>query len=154
MDRSDHLTAFWIGIMHSMTAKKSLVQKLRNRAGRLKAETYGLYLAARDRRTPWYVRFLVAAIAAYALSPIDLIPDFIPIIGYLDDLVLLPMLITLAIRLIPDQVLTECQGRAQRALESSRPVSRIAAGVILAFWSLSAALISWWAYNAFAPKQF
>lgn len=122
-----------------------MLKKLKKAAERLKAETLALYLAARDPRTPWYVRVLVAGIAAYALSPIDLIPDFLPVIGYLDDLVLLPMLIALAISLIPDHVLTACRVRARAALESRPPVSRGAAALIILLWTACAALGTWWA---------
>ena len=86
---------------------------LHQRARQLKAETWALYLAARDPRTPWYAKLLVAGIVAYACSPIDLIPDFVPVLGYLDDLVLLPLGIAWALQLIPPAVLVECRVRAQ-----------------------------------------
>ena len=85
------------------------LENLKDRAQILKIETYALYLAARDPRTPWYAKLLVTGVAAYALSPIDLIPDFIPILGYLDDLILVPLGIALAIKLIPRTILEECQ---------------------------------------------
>lgn len=110
-------------------------------------ETLALYLASRDPRTPWYARLLVAAIVAYALSPIDLIPDFIPVIGYLDDLLLVPLGILLAIRLIPDEVLADCRKRAE-AMQQKKPVSRIAAGIIILLWLLLAALLINWAYRS------
>ena len=91
----------------------TLLTELKKRTQQLKAETFALYLAARDPRTPWYAKFLVAGIVAYAFSPIDLIPDFIPIIGYLDDLILIPIGIALAVKLIPDSVLVECRAQAQ-----------------------------------------
>lgn len=109
-------------------------------------ETLALYLASRDPRTPWYARLLVAAIVAYALSPIDLIPDFIPVIGYLDDLLLVPLGILLAIRLIPDEVLADCRKRAA-AMQQKKPVSRIAAGVVITLWLLLAILLIDWAYH-------
>lgn len=87
-----------------------LREKLKQRARQLKAETFALYLAARHPDTPWYAKLLVATIVAYAFSPIDLIPDFIPIVGYLDDLVLIPMGIALAIKLVPPRA-----GRMQSA---------------------------------------
>jgi uncharacterized membrane protein YkvA (DUF1232 family) len=89
-----------------------LLEELKKRVGYLKAETFALYLAARDPRTPWYAKLVVAGIVAYAFSPIDLIPDFVPVLGYLDDLVLIPAGIALAIKLVPDQVLMECRARA------------------------------------------
>ncbi|MGY3534106.1 uncharacterized membrane protein YkvA (DUF1232 family) [Bradyrhizobium sp. USDA 4452] len=85
-------------------------------ARNLKRDSVALYLAARDPRVPWYAKALAVAIAAYALSPIDLIPDFIPVIGYLDDLMLLPLGIWLAISLVPDEVMTECRANANALL--------------------------------------
>jgi uncharacterized membrane protein YkvA (DUF1232 family) len=122
---------------------------LRQRARRLKAETWALYLAARHPGTPWYVRLLVAAIVAYALSPIDLIPDFVPVLGYVDDLLLLPLGIALAIRLIPPAVLIECRQQVQAALGSGRPVSRVAAAVVILIWLALAALALGWSWEAF-----
>ena len=86
--------------------------RIRNWAHRLKQDTLALYLVARHPQTPWLARFIIAGLAAYALSPIDLIPDFIPVVGYLDDLILLPLGIALAIRMIPPAVLTECRAAA------------------------------------------
>ncbi len=93
------------------------LERWRERARRLKRETYALYLAARDPRVPWYAKALAVCVVAYALSPIDLIPDFIPVLGYLDDLVLVPLGIALVLRLIPRDVLAECRQRAQEALD-------------------------------------
>jgi uncharacterized membrane protein YkvA (DUF1232 family) len=90
-----------------------LLKELKRRARYLKSETFALYLAARDPRTPWYAKLVVAGIVAYAFSPIDLIPDFVPVLGYLDDLVLIPAGIALAIRLVPDPVLMECRAQVQ-----------------------------------------
>jgi uncharacterized membrane protein YkvA (DUF1232 family) len=95
-----------------------MLEKLKQRARHLKAETFALYLAARDPRTPWYAKLLVAGIVAYAFSPIDLIPDFVPVLGYLDDLVLIPMGITLAIKLVPHSVLAECRAQAQETIKN------------------------------------
>jgi uncharacterized membrane protein YkvA (DUF1232 family) len=106
----------------------------RARVAALKRETLALYLAARDPRTPWYARAVVAAVAAYALSPIDLIPDFIPVLGLLDDVLVLPLGITLALRLIPEDVIGECRARAAEAFATGRPVSRSAALAIVAIW--------------------
>jgi uncharacterized membrane protein YkvA (DUF1232 family) len=126
-----------------------LLSNLKQRACNLKAETFALYLAARDPRTPWYAKLLVAGIVAYAFSPIDLIPDFVPVLGYLDDLILIPMGIALAIKLIPHVVLAECRTRSQETIQKGRPVSRIAGAVIVAFWLVLAALCIVWAYEAF-----
>ena len=107
---------------------------LHQRARQLKAETWALALAVRDPRTPWYAKLLVAGIVAYACSPIDLIPDFIPVLGYLDDLILLPLGITWALRLIPPAVLVECRVRAQENVLAGKPVSWVAGAVIVVLW--------------------
>jgi uncharacterized membrane protein YkvA (DUF1232 family) len=127
----------------------SLLAELKQRAHRLKAETFALYLVARHPETPWYAKFFVAGIVAYAFSPIDLIPDFVPVLGYLDDLILIPMGIALAIRMVPPSVLTECRTRAQEVMSQGKPVSRIAATVIVVIWIALAALFTVWAYNTF-----
>jgi len=106
----------------------------RARVAALKRETLALYLAARDPRTPWHARMVVAAVAAYALSPIDLVPDFIPVLGLLDDAVLLPLGIALALRLIPAEVITESRAKAAEKFATGRPVSRSAALAIVAIW--------------------
>jgi len=108
----------------------------------LKRESLALYYAARDARTPWYARLLAGAIVAYALSPIDLIPDFIPVLGLLDELLLLPAAIWLALRLVPEQVLVESRARAEAALE--RPTSRVAAVVIVFVWIACALAVGAW----------
>ena len=125
-----------------------LLENLKTRVRHLKSETWALYLAARHPRTPWYAKLFVAAVVAYAFSPIDLIPDFVPVLGYLDDLVLVPLGIALAIRMIPPDVLAECRARAREA--ESRPASRAAAAVIVCVWVLLAALCALWAWEAFA----
>jgi uncharacterized membrane protein YkvA (DUF1232 family) len=130
-----------------------LLDELKQRAHRLKAETFVLYLAARHPDTPWYAKLLVAAIMAYALSPIDLIPDFIPIVGYLDELVLIPMGIALAIRMVPSSVLAECRARAQELMENDKPVSRIAGVVIVTIWLALTALCFAWAFEIFMPAS-
>jgi uncharacterized membrane protein YkvA (DUF1232 family) len=118
--------------------------RLKQQARALKAETLALYLAARDPRTPWYAKVLVGGIVAYALSPIDLIPDFIPVLGYLDELILLPLGIAMAIRLMPANIMAECRSRAHEALEDGKPVSRMAAAVIIGLWLGLAVLGIWW----------
>ncbi|WP_435627732.1 YkvA family protein [Candidatus Ferrigenium straubiae] len=131
----------------------ALLAELKKRARHLKAETFALYLAARDPRTPWYAKFLVAGIVAYAFSPIDLIPDFVPVLGYLDDLILIPIGISLAIKLIPYPVLAECRARAQETIQNGKPVSRVAGTVIIAIWLVLAALCIVWAYEAFMVQS-
>lgn len=118
--------------------------KLKERVHHLKGETFALYLAARHPGTPWYAKAFVAGVVAYAFSPIDLIPDFIPVLGYLDDLILVPLGIVIAIRMIPPAVLAECRVRAQAMMADGKPTSRTAAIVIIGIWILVAALFSLW----------
>ena len=98
----------------------------------LRRDAHALYLVARDPRVPWYAKALAIAIAGYALSPIDLIPDFIPIIGYLDDLIVVPLGIALVVRLIPPNIMAEHRALAEAAQD--RPVSWVAAAIIVAVW--------------------
>ena len=123
-----------------------MLEALKQKARVLKRETLALYLAARHPGTPWWAKLWVAAIVAYALSPIDLIPDFIPVLGYLDDLILLPLGLALAIRMVPPEILAECRGRAAATLAGGKPVSRTAAAVIVGVWCLLAGLLllGWW----------
>jgi uncharacterized membrane protein YkvA (DUF1232 family) len=125
---------------------RDLVKTWQAHAKRLKAETYALYLAYRDPRVPWYAKLFAACVVGYAFSPIDLIPDFVPILGYLDDLVLVPLGIALAIKMIPPSVLAECRQRAKDAID--KPSNRFAAAVIVAIWLLlaGAALFSIWSF--------
>ena len=112
----------------------------KTQAKKLKQETYALFLAYRHPHTPWYAKLLAGVVAAYAFSPIDLIPDFIPILGYLDDLVLVPLGIALALRLIPPEVMDESHERARSELEKGKPVNQIAAAVIILVWLSIASL--------------
>jgi uncharacterized membrane protein YkvA (DUF1232 family) len=111
------------------------------RARQLQAEVYALYLALRDPRVPWYAKAVAACVVGYALSPIDLIPDFIPVLGYLDDLVLIPLGIALVLRMIPPAVMVECRARARAELADGKPVSRAAAAVIVAIWVVLVVLV-------------
>lgn len=117
-----------------------MLQNWKQRVRRLKFKTYALYLAYRDPRTPWYARLFAAAVVAYAFSPIDLIPDFIPVLGYLDDLVIVPLGIFLALKLIPPQVMDDAEAKAETLRRQGKPVSRIGAVFIVAVWLLVAAL--------------
>jgi uncharacterized membrane protein YkvA (DUF1232 family) len=117
------------------------------RVKKLKSETYALYLAIRDPRTPWYAKAFTSLVVAYAFSPIDLVPDFIPVLGYLDDLILIPLGIALSVRMIPYTVLEECRTQAQTAFESGKPVSRGTAVGIVLIWLLLAALVIKWVWQ-------
>jgi uncharacterized membrane protein YkvA (DUF1232 family) len=116
-------------------------QKWRQQARQLKTEIYAMYLAYKDPRVPWYARVFAACVVAYAFSPIDLIPDPIPILGYLDDLILIPLGIVLARKMIPPNVLAECREKAQLEMSQGKPKNWIAAGVIVVIWLLLAALV-------------
>jgi uncharacterized membrane protein YkvA (DUF1232 family) len=109
----------------------SMVGRLRSWARSIKRDVHALYLSARDPRVPWYAKAVALAVAAYALSPIDLIPDFIPVIGYLDDLILVPIGIIVAVKLIPPIVLAEHRATA---LQVPLQAGRTAAFVIIAVW--------------------
>ncbi|PSO92584.1 MAG: hypothetical protein BRC48_13895 [Cyanobacteria bacterium QS_9_48_30] len=112
----------------------------RKKVGQLQQEINALYLGSKDPRVPWYAKALLVCILAYAFSPIDLIPDFIPVLGYLDDLLLLPLGIVLVLKMIPTQVLHECRAKAKAV--RSRPVSWLTAGVILVLWLLGIACVT------------
>ncbi|RUX24859.1 DUF1232 domain-containing protein [Mesorhizobium sp. M7A.F.Ca.US.011.01.1.1] len=114
----------------------------------IKRDVHALYLAARDPRTPWYAKALAVCVAGYALSPIDLIPDFIPVIGYLDDVILVPLGILAVVRMIPPEVMAE--HREAAALAADRPVSRSAAVIIVCIWAASIVLAGWLGYLYFA----
>jgi len=119
--------------------------RLREWARRLKRDVIALYLAARDPRVPWHAKAVAGCVAAYALSPIDLIPDFIPVLGYLDDVILVPAGIWLAMRLIPPQLLTEHRAAATATL--SRPQSRSGTIAIVAIWIVLAGAACWLTYR-------
>ena len=117
-----------------------MLDRLKCWARAIKTDVVALWLAARDPRTPWHAKAVAACVAAYALSPIDLIPDFIPVLGYLDDLLIVPAGILLAVRLIPARLMAEFREEARRR---DRPGSRAGMIAIVAIWLLSAALLIW-----------
>ena len=125
-----------------------MLDRLKHWARRIKRDAVTLYLAARDPRTPWYAKALAAVVVAYALSPIDLIPDFIPVLGYLDDIVIVPLGLLLVLRMIPSEVIEECRTRAQDMTE--RPTSRTAAVAVVLIWVGLAVWASWAVYGAYA----
>ncbi|HEY9795642.1 MAG TPA: YkvA family protein [Leptolyngbyaceae cyanobacterium] len=120
------------------------MQTWKQRARQLKKETYAIYIACKDPRVPWYARVFAGFVVAYAFSPIDLIPDVIPILGYLDDLVLVPLGIILVLKMIPPAVLAECRDKAEAAMNQGKPTSRIAAIVIVAIWLILGILLIIW----------
>jgi uncharacterized membrane protein YkvA (DUF1232 family) len=120
--------------------KMKAIEAWKQRARQLKVETYAIYLAYKDPRTPWYARIFAACVVGYAFSPIDLVPDPIPVLGYLDDLVLVPVGVALALKMIPQAVLAECREKAQAAMSQGKPTNWTAASVIIALWLLLAVL--------------
>lgn len=125
-----------------MPPKLSLSQFLKQKADALKKETFALYYGARDPRTPLAAKILAGIIVAYVVSPIDLIPDFIPIIGFLDDLILVPLGIVICLRMIPPQVMAEARIAAQKQVETT--TSWVAAAVVIAIWIALAVLLGVW----------
>ena len=121
------------------------------RVRNLKRDVVAIAFALRDPRVPWYAKAVGACVVAYALSPIDLIPDFVPVLGYLDDLVLVPLGLLLVLRLIPADILAE--HRAAAAAVVARPVSRAGAAVVIAIWVLAAALLVFVVARAFGVKM-
>ncbi len=121
----------------------SYKRTLRSRASALKNETLALYLACRDPRVPWYAKALGLAIIGYALSPIDLIPDFIPVLGYLDDIIIIPAGVALLLRLVPKPIMAEMRERARFEFARGTPKSRLAAGLVLSAWIVALALVVW-----------
>ncbi|WP_085032955.1 YkvA family protein [Ensifer aridi] len=122
-----------------------LVERAKQWARNLKRDVVALWIAARDPRTPWYAKAAAGAVAAYALSPIDLIPDFIPVLGYLDELVVLPIGIALAVRLIPSDLMAEY--RREAASRKVRPRSLIAALIIILIWTLVLFVLTYCVYQ-------
>ena len=113
----------------------------------VKRDVHALYLAGRDPRVPWHAKVLALLVAGYALSPIDLVPDFVPVVGYLDDVILVPLGIVLVVKLIPPGIMAE--HRASAAAAQDRPVSRVAAVIIAGIWLACAALAGWLCYRSF-----
>ena len=128
----------------------TLFARARAWARRIKRDTYALYLAVRDPRTPWYAKLFAACVVAYAFSPIDLIPDFIPILGYLDDVIIVPLGIVLALKLIPPAVMAECRAEADANRPSSKPHNYVGAVAVVAIWLLALAFSVQWALRLFA----
>jgi uncharacterized membrane protein YkvA (DUF1232 family) len=122
--------------------------RLKDRAQSIRRDIHAIYLAARDPRTPWYAKALAVCVAGYALSPIDLIPDFVPVLGYLDDAVIVPLGILAVVKLIPAGIMADHRAAAARAAE--RPVSRTAAAVIALIWVGSIALTAWMTWRCLA----
>ncbi len=124
-------------------SETTVLQRWKQRAHALKKEVYALYLAYRDPRTPWYAKAVAAFVVAYAFSPIDLIPDPIPVLGYLDDLVLVPLGAALALRLVPPEVMVDARVKTEELLRAGKPVSWGGVVIIGMIWITLAGLALW-----------
>lgn len=111
-----------------------MIKKIKAWAKNLKRQILILYFACKDDRVPWYAKLFTACVVAYALSPIDLIPDFIPILGYLDEVILLPLGILAALKMIPKDVLSECEVKAEEVVKNGKPKNWIAGSIIVLIW--------------------
>ena len=120
-----------------------MLAKLKQRAISLKKEAYALYFAARDPRVPWYAKAFMSLVLAYAFSPIDLIPDFIPVFGYLDDLIIVPLGIALSLKMIPAQVMIDARKKAEDLLQKGEPVSRLGVFIIIFTWLIILIAVIW-----------
>ncbi len=121
--------------------KPGFITFWKQQARALKRQVMTLYFAYRDPRTPWHARAFAVLVVAYAFSPIDLIPDFIPVLGYLDDLVLVPLGVWLALKMVPPQVMADCRARAEADLGDAKGRFKFMAVIIVALWLLAIALV-------------
>ena len=119
-----------------------MLERVKQNARTIRRDTYALYLACRDPRVPWYAKALAGAVLAYALSPIDLIPDFIPVIGYLDDLLIVPAGLALVRRMIPAAVLAEHRATAAERIEARAPGSKVGAAIVMSVWLATLVLVA------------
>jgi uncharacterized membrane protein YkvA (DUF1232 family) len=124
-----------------------MIQRIRQWARLARRDVYAVYRAARDPRVPWYAKALAFCVAGYALSPIDLIPDFVPVLGYMDDVIIVPLGILIVVKLIPPEIIAE--HRALAAASQGRLVSHTAAIVIVVVWAASIVVAAWLCYRAF-----
>ncbi|WP_373530719.1 YkvA family protein [Nostoc sp.] len=131
-----------------------MMHNWKQRVKKLKQETYTLYYACKDSRLPWYTRLLAICVVAYLLSPIDLIPDFIPVLGYLDDLLLVPIGIILLLKLIPEDVIDESREKAITAIATgkNKPTNLLAAGIFICIWILTGVVFLFWLKNLLAKS--
>src|SRR6267378_2682149 len=144
--QSQNLRRFVVsGGKSSMVQYRAMRDRLKNWARVIKRDVHALHLAGRDPRVPWYAKALALVVAGYALSPIDLIPDFIPVLGYLDDLIIVPFGIWLVVRLIPEEIRAEYRAMANEA--GQRPVSRAGMVAIISLWLFGALTLGWIGYG-------
>jgi len=137
-----------VDVFEAWENHSTMSQRARRWARLVKRDVHAIYRAARDPRVPWYAKALAICVAGYALSPIDLIPDFVPILGYMDDVVIVPLGLLIVIKLIPAEIMAE--HRALAAAAQDRPVSHTAAIVIVIVWAACILLAGWLCYRSFA----
>src|SRR5215217_9221785 len=125
------------------------LESWKQHARQLSAQTYALYLAYRHPRTPWYAKVFAALVVGYVFSPIDPIPDFIPGVGLLDEMVVVPIGVWIAAKMIPQEIMEECQEKAREVVEPEKPVSRVAAVAVVTIWLLCVALAVYLALRVF-----
>jgi uncharacterized membrane protein YkvA (DUF1232 family) len=131
--------------------KTGLIRFWSQKARELKIQALALYYAYRDPRTPWYARLFTGLVVAYAFSPIDLIPDFIPVLGYLDDLLIVPLGVVLALKMIPDQVMAECRAKAEQTMDEGKPQYRFMAVLIVVVWVIVLLAVGVVVYKLWKP---
>lgn len=129
----------------------SWLARWKDKAEALEAQVFALYLAYRHPRTPWFAKAAALAVAAYSLSPIDLIPDFIPVLGYLDDLLIVPLGVMLVVRLVPRDVMAECQARAAEMQANGAPQFRWMGAVVAGLWAAVILLVLARIFEALRP---
>ena len=122
------------GLKVIIVSELRAIERWKQKSRHFKIEIYALYLAYRDPRVPLYAKAFVALVVGYAFSPIDLIPDFIPVLGYLDDLVLIPLGVAVALKMIPEKVMEDCRIRSKEVMSKKKPVNWAAAIVIISIW--------------------
>lgn len=126
--------------------------KLKQKARQIKLHLFVLWLAYKDPRVPWYAKWFAALVLAYAFSPIDLIPDFIPVLGYVDDLILVPLGIVLALKMIPEPVLEECKEKAEEIRRHGKPKNWWTGALFLCVWALVLLWIGKYGYSLFFAR--
>ena len=133
-------------VIKSSIKRRTKLEKIKAWAKNLKRQLFILYFAYKDERVPWYVKLFTACIVAYAFSPIDLIPDFIPILGYLDDVIILPLGIMFALKMIPKDVISDCEVKANEMMKNGKPKNWIVGSLIIFIWSV---IVIWILLNVF-----
>jgi uncharacterized membrane protein YkvA (DUF1232 family) len=126
----------WYSNQEKIIGRMTMLEKLKGWARNLKKQIYILYLSYKDERVPWYAKVFTACVVAYAFSPIDLIPDFIPILGYLDDVILVPLGVMLALKMLPDVVINDCTEKAEELMKIGMPKNWITGSIIIVVWCL------------------